>query len=113
MPELLVDRIRAEIGAGASLREVRMFGGLCFMLNDNMLLGTLKDGSLLVRVGEAGQAAALQRPGAAAMEMGGRVMKGYVVVDPSSLDDDALRWWIATARQFVGTLPAKARKLKR
>jgi TfoX/Sxy family transcriptional regulator of competence genes len=47
--EDLAERIRLILAGTGSLREVRMFGGLCFMLNGNMVAGTSKRG-LLVRV---------------------------------------------------------------
>jgi hypothetical protein len=63
---------------------------------------------LLVRVGKDGMAAALERPGAAPMVMNGRTMGGFVFVAGDAIeDDDALEGWIATARAFVDTLPAK------
>ena len=49
--EDLAERIRAILAGTGSLREVRMLGGLCFMLNGNMVAGTSKRG-LLVRVGK-------------------------------------------------------------
>ena len=41
----------AVLAGTGSVREVRMFGGLCFMLNGNMVAGASKRG-LLVRVGK-------------------------------------------------------------
>jgi hypothetical protein len=35
--EDLAERVRAVLARSGELREVRMFGGLCFMLNGNML----------------------------------------------------------------------------
>jgi TfoX/Sxy family transcriptional regulator of competence genes len=55
--EDLAERIRVILARTGSLREVRMFGGLCFMLNGNMVAGTSKRG-LLVRVGKGQHARA-------------------------------------------------------
>src|SRR5580704_11660225 len=82
------------------LREVRMFGGLSFMLNGNMVAGTSKRG-LLVRVGKDQQSYAVARPGAKLMEMTGRPMEGYIFVDPPPRDDRALRDWLALGVAFV------------
>ena len=87
--------------------EIRMFGGICFTLNGNMLVGTMKDGELLARVGDAQEAEALQRPGARRMNFTGREMKGFVMVAADALDDDALRDWISLATAFVGPLRRK------
>jgi TfoX/Sxy family transcriptional regulator of competence genes len=103
----LIERLRAELAGHGEVREVKMFGGICFMLDGNMAAGVSKRG-LLVRVGKEGHVEATSRPGARAMEMGGREMAGYVNVDPSRLDEASLRHWAALARAYVGTLPPKA-----
>jgi hypothetical protein len=84
-----------------------MFGGIGFMLNGNMLAAASKRG-LLVRVGKERQPTALSRPGARPMEMRGRVMEGYVYVDPPALTGDATQEWLQLALAFVHTLPPKA-----
>jgi TfoX/Sxy family transcriptional regulator of competence genes len=109
--EDLAGRMRAVLGGTGALREVRMFGGLCFMLNGNMLAGTSNRG-LLVRVGKEQYARALARPNARPMAMTGRPMEGYVFVDPPPDDERALRDWLDLAVGFVNTLPAKAPKPK-
>jgi TfoX/Sxy family transcriptional regulator of competence genes len=104
--EDLAERIRAVLAGTGSLREVRMFSGLCFMLNGNMLAGTSKRG-LLVRVGKDQHARALARPDAKPMEMSGRPMQGYVLIDPPPRDEQSLRDWLELAVAFVNTLPPK------
>ncbi|TIS82453.1 MAG: TfoX/Sxy family protein, partial [Mesorhizobium sp.] len=54
-PDPMVERLRAALGRRA-FTEQKMFGGTCFMINGNMLVGTSKRG-LLVRVGKDGHAA--------------------------------------------------------
>ncbi len=110
MDSTLAERIRTELAGLSDTGEIRMFGGICFMLNGNMVAGTMKDGALLVRVGADGLAVALARPGATRMDMGGRQMKGYVLVSPDHLDDAALREWLAVAKRHVDTLPPKPKK---
>ena len=106
--EDLAERVRALLPAEANIREQKMFGGLCFMLNGNMLVAPVKDGSMLVRVGKDGLAAALRRTGASIMDMSGRKMSGFVVVSGDALEDESvLGEWIDLARAFVRTLPAK------
>ena len=41
------------------------------------------------------------------MEMSGRPMQGYVVIDPPPRDEVTLREWLDLAVRFVNTLPAK------
>ncbi len=57
MADDLAERIREIIGDHPHGGEIRMFGGICFTLNGNMLVGTMKDGELLARVGDAQEAA--------------------------------------------------------
>jgi TfoX/Sxy family transcriptional regulator of competence genes len=110
--EDLAERMRVALAGTGAVREVRMFGGLCFMLNGNMVAGTSKRG-LLVRVGKEQQSDALSRPGAKRMEMTGRPMEGYVFVDPPPADDRSLQDWLALAVAFVKTLPPKFPKSTR
>jgi TfoX/Sxy family transcriptional regulator of competence genes len=106
LDEALATRLRVLLEGTGRLREVKMFGGLCFILNGNMLAGTSKHG-LLLRVGKEQYRAALKRPGATPMEMTGRPMEGYVFVDPAPHDERVLREWIELAVAFVKTLPPK------
>ena len=81
-----------------------MFGGTCFMVNGNLVIGTHKDG-LIVRIGPEAMEQA-QALGAAPMFMGGRTMKGWVSVDaPGDLAP-----WIDLAMAFNRTLPPEAAK---
>jgi len=102
------DRLRPLLSRQRGLVEKKMFGGIGFMLNGNMLIGTTAKGHLLVRVDPAKQAEALQRPGAYEMHMGPRPMSGFVAVDEEGTSDDAaLENWIAYAGKYVKTLPPK------
>ena len=88
----------------------RMFGGTCFLIGGNMLIGTLKDG-LIVRVGKAAHAVALCRSGARTFDMTGRPMEGFVMVEGASVaTDEALGAWITMALDFNRTLPPKSAK---
>jgi hypothetical protein len=108
--EDLTDRLRIEIGGMAGISEIRMMGGHCFTLHGNMLVAVMKNGDLLARVGAEGYGAAQQRPGAGAMLMGGREMKGYVNVDAAVLDDATLKDWISICLTIVGPMPPKEKK---
>ena len=54
LDEDLIERVRAVPAGTGSVREVRMFGGLCFMLKGNVVAGTSKRGPV-VRVGREQQ----------------------------------------------------------
>lgn len=105
--EELANRIR-DLLPDPAIREQKMFGGIAFMLAGNMLVGPMKDGSLLVRVGKEGMDKALALPGASIMTMGSKTMTGFVVVSGDAIEEDfALGEWIDRAHTFVKTLPPK------
>ncbi|MDO8359423.1 MAG: TfoX/Sxy family protein [Devosia sp.] len=106
--EELADRIRAIVGHRVGVTEKKMFGGICFMLGGNMVVGSMKDGAMLMRVGPERHEAAKRRPGATPMIQAGREMAGFVLVaDEGIADDEALEESIDYAWGFVKTLPAK------
>jgi TfoX/Sxy family transcriptional regulator of competence genes len=107
--EKLAGRVRAALADASRVREVKMFGGLGFMLNGHMVAAA-SDRGLLVRVGEPGEAEALAR-GARSMVMNGRKMTGFVRVGGPQ-DARAVRSWLRLARAFVETLPARKRTPK-
>ncbi|HWE16819.1 MAG TPA: TfoX/Sxy family protein [Hyphomicrobiaceae bacterium] len=109
--KLAADVRKALAGTG-TLSEVKMFGGVGFMLDGNMVAAVSRRG-LLLRVGKDRYAKALARRGARPTEMRGRPVQGYVSVDPSTLTDGALTTWLREAAAFVKTLPPKATGTKR
>jgi TfoX/Sxy family transcriptional regulator of competence genes len=106
----LAGAVRSALTGVKAVTEVKMFGGIGFMLHGNLLVGASKRG-LLLRVGKERQSQALDKSGTRPMEMRGRLMEGYVYVDPP-IAPDTVRGWVEMARAFVGTLPPK-RKAKR
>ncbi len=108
----LIGRLRT-ILTEKTVTEQKMFGGTCFMLSGNMVVGVSKHG-LLVRVGKDAHGAALARPHVRPMEMGGRTMQGFVFVAPEgTASDKDLGAWVGRARAFVDTLPPKAPAAKK
>lgn len=84
-----------------------MFGGVCFLLNGNLLVGVWKD-SLIARVGRDAYEPALREKYTREFDITGRPMKGWVVIEPEGIDDDhQLSRWIDQATEFVRTLPFK------
>src|SRR5262245_6163285 len=108
--EKLASQVRTALAGASPLGEVKMFGGIGFMLNGNML-AAVSDRGLLVRVGPDAAAEALTRKGAQPMVMNGRTMTGYIRVK-AALDQRAVTSWIRLARTFVETLPGKKSKKK-
>jgi len=107
----LAARVRAALAGSGTIREVKMFGGLGFMLNGNMVAAASKRG-LMLRVGKERQPHALARPGTREVIMRGRAVEGYVRVDPTAVDAAAIDGWVRLAATFVKTLPPKTAKSK-
>jgi TfoX/Sxy family transcriptional regulator of competence genes len=105
----LAARVRACLAGVEGVSEMKMFGGVGFMLNGNMLAGTSKRG-LLLRVGKERHAEAVAEPGMRAMEQRGRVMEGYVYADPPPALDAVLKAWLERALDHVRTLAPKPAK---
>lgn len=99
--EALADRVRSHIGRiHKSVEEKRMFGGLCFMVDNKMCVGVEKE-RLMVRLDPAVYDEVMKRPGCRPMDFNGRVMKGFVFVDAAAVaTDDALEYWIALALDY-------------
>jgi hypothetical protein len=104
--ESLAARIRDALVSRSGIAEQRMFGGLCFLLHGNILVGVRRD-SLIARLGEAEASKALKKP--YVTQMGTRrPMKGWVIIGPDGIDTDRqLFAWIDKAVEFVETLPSK------
>jgi TfoX/Sxy family transcriptional regulator of competence genes len=107
--EKLTGRVRTALTGKQGVREVKMFGGIGFMLNGNLVACASTRG-LLVRVGDAGLAQALER-GAKPMVMNGRQMKGFVWIDAAA-GTSVVSSWVRRACAFVETLPAKVSETK-
>jgi TfoX/Sxy family transcriptional regulator of competence genes len=100
-------RVRAALQGVEALREVKMFGGVGFMVNGNLVAAASKRG-LLLRVGRERQVEALAQPGIRPMEMRGRRMEGYVYADPPPGSEDAIKAWLRPALDYVQSLPPKS-----
>jgi TfoX/Sxy family transcriptional regulator of competence genes len=104
--EEMAERVRAALAGANKVHELKMFGGLGFLLNGNMVAAT-SDRGLLLRVGEKAATEAVSR-GARPMVMNGRTMKDYVRVT-GALGAREVKSWLRFARAFVETLPEKKR----
>lgn len=107
MAGTLTEHVRKALSGVEGVREVKMFGGVGFMLHGNMAVAASKRG-LLVRVGKEGDGEALKRPGASRMVMAGRTLSGYVRVAGVPFDARTVKGWVARARAHVETLPRKS-----
>lgn len=100
----IADRVRRALSERDHVREVKMFGGLAFMLDDRMVVCVSGGGSdLLVRVSPERDAELVTKPGAKRAEMGrDRSMgEGWITVEERALEsDDDLRYWMDVSLDF-------------
>ena len=105
--EELADRVREIVSRKKGIEGKKMFGGVGFLLNGNMLVGVWKE-FLIVRLGPDEGTKALKEKFVIPFDITGKPMKGWVMVVPDGVeDDDQLKKWIQRSTKFVGTLPAK------
>ncbi len=110
--EKLSGRVREIISLTHRItEEKKMFGGLCFMVNDKMCVGVEKE-RLMVRLDPGRYDEVMEKDGCMPMDFTGKVMKGYVFVDAGVLNTKKkLEYWIILALEFNKI--AKASKKKR
>ena len=80
--------------------EKKMMGGLCFMVDDKMCIGIVKD-MLMARIHPDVYESSLEKPGVRPMDFTGKPMVGYIFVEPSVLDrDEDLDYWVNLCLEF-------------
>jgi hypothetical protein len=105
--ESLAARIRQQLARRKNVEEKKMFGGVGFLFNGNLLVGVWKE-SLIVRLGPEQGEEALKEPHVKEFDITGRPMKGWVLVEPEGVEGDVtLKGWIERAVKFVRTLPTQ------
>ena len=102
----LAELLREALSGQSGIVEKKMFGGISWMMNGNMLAGVHKD-RFMFRVGKELEPEAHKRPGTMPMDITGRPMPGLVWVEPDAAIETGLDDWIAFACRFVGALPPK------
>jgi TfoX/Sxy family transcriptional regulator of competence genes len=106
--EHLANRIRELVAMERGLTEQRMFGGLAFLIDGNMSVSASGKGGLLLRVDPAQTDALLGKPHAAAFEMRGRTMQGWLRVEAEGLRTKRqLEGWVARGVAYARSLPSK------
>lgn len=78
----------------------KMMGGLCFMIDDKMCVGIVKN-SLMVRLNPIDCPEFLKQEGVRPMDFTGRPMKGYLFIEPEAIDTDTdLEIWVQRCLDF-------------
>ncbi len=98
--EKLADRIRERMAELPNIEEKKMMGGLCFMYNDKMCVGVIKD-DLMLRIDPEVYGEALEKRGCRQMDFTGKPMKGYVLIDETGMKSKKdFDYWIDLALAF-------------
>jgi TfoX/Sxy family transcriptional regulator of competence genes len=108
--EELANRIRELIAMETGLTEMRMFGGLAFLIDGNMSVGVSGQGGLMVRVDPNETDALVAKPHARPFEMRGRAMQGWLRVDSAGVPTKRqLEPWVRRGVAYARSLPPKQR----
>ena len=107
--ERLASRISELIHARPGVVERRMFGGMGWMIGGNMAVGVMGEDHLVVRVAPEEVDEAIKEPHVHEFgRPGSKPMKGFVLIDPEILADDAtLARWVDRGAARALELPPK------
>ena len=106
--EVLAERIRELVSGEPRLTEQKMFGGLAFLIGGNMAVAASGQGGVLVHVDQDDSEKLVATTEARLMEMRGRVMRGWLRVDPEHVRTKRqLAKWVERGTAYARSLPAK------
>lgn len=111
--EQLADRI-AEILLDREIEfeEKKMFGGLCFMVDNKMCIGVSND-DFMARVHPDEELDLLSRDGARPMDFTKRPMRGYLFIDSGGYTEDKdINFWIDRCLAFNPVAKASKKRKK-
>ena len=110
--EYLADRVRNSLKENrVAFGEKKMFGGLCFFVDEKMCTGVFKE-DLMVRIDPINEAQYLTDENCRMMDEDTHSMKGFLMINPDGIDmDEDLDIWIKRCLEFNPR--AKASKKKR
>ncbi|HXA41464.1 MAG TPA: TfoX/Sxy family protein [Candidatus Solibacter sp.] len=106
-PEM-ADRIRKLVADRPGVTEMKMFGGLAFLVGGNMAIAASGQGGVMVRVDPADSAELTATTKAYEAVMRGRPMPGWLRVDGEHLrSQPELAKWVERGTEYAGSLPPK------
>ena len=106
--EELAHRIREQLQDVSGVTEMRMFGGLAFLVGGNMAVAASGQSGLLLRVPPDQTEHLAAEPHAGRFEMRGREMNGWLRVDAVGVEsDEDLARWADIGVRYASSLPPK------
>ena len=111
--EFLTERIRHKFRElGVAFEDKKMMGGICFLVNDKMCAGVIKD-KMMARIDPGKTEEAYSKQGCREMDFTHRPMKGFIFVDPEGLDKDQdLEYFIRLALEYNPMANSSKKKAK-
>ena len=111
--EFLADRVRGSLkGLNSTFLEKKMFGGMCFLVDEKMCVGIIND-DLMVRIDPKDQEKFLNEKGCRIMDFTRRPMKGYLYVSTEGIDmDEDLDRWVQRCLDFNPKAKSSKKKKK-
>lgn len=109
--EVLSQRMRDALDGLPGIGEKKMMGGICFLMDGNMVGGAHRDkktgvGYFMFRVGKRNEIEAVEVHGADQMIMGDRKMGGFVQAE-EEIEDSVFASLVSLAVSHAGSLPPK------
>ena len=108
----LAERIRTTLEDRRAIKEKEMFGGICFLSDDKMFVGVVKD-ELMARVGPLNTDRAIKEAHVRRMDFTGRPMAGYIFVGQQGLGGRKLGEYLEMALTFVATVKKSPKRKAR
>jgi TfoX/Sxy family transcriptional regulator of competence genes len=106
--EDLANRIRELLASESGVEEMRMFGGLAFLIGGHMAVSASGQGGLLLRCDPGETDALVAKPHAGAFEMRGRTMDGWLRVQAEGLATKRqLERWVERGVAYARSLAPK------
>lgn len=107
--EELAHRIREQLQDVSGVTEMRMFGGLAFLVGGHMAVAASgQDGGLMLRVPPEQTTELVSKPHAGPMVMRGKEMSGWMRVEAAGVKRDAdLKRWTQIGVRYASSLPPK------
>ena len=104
----LEEKINESLKGTRGITTKKMFGGLCYLHNGNMLCGIMKDQRLMVRVGNEQYDKVLKLKHAKVMDFTKKVMRGMIYVEHEGLKTtSSVKKWVEKGLNFTRELPRK------
>lgn len=108
--EKLANRIREALADLKKIEEKIMFRGITFMVNGKMCVSVSNE-EMMCRIDPLKMDEALEKTGVRPMIHGGKVMKGFVYIDPEILKSKKqFDYWIGLALEFNKKAKAAPKK---